>query len=117
MWAYGAGYLNDPNNSVSTDPTYDPYQGGASNYVSTDPTYNAYGSASDPNGFGSGMWGALIKGIGSYAGAKASADNSAEMSKLSAEQQIKLAQQQREFQQADKQYKSDAVSKWTKYFG
>lgn len=117
MWSYGAGYLNDPNNSVSTDPTYDPYQGGASNYVSTDPTYNAYGGSNDSNWLSDGMWGALIKGVGSYAGAQADAANSAEMTKLTAEQKKKLAEQQRGFQMDDRAYKQGAVSKWTKYFG
>lgn len=116
MWAFGSGYLNEPNNYVSTDPTYDPYAGGASNYVSTDPTYNPYGGASDPNWLSNGMWGALIKGVGGYAQSKADADAAKEQSKLSAKARLELAQQQRGYELDDRASRQGSVSKWSKYF-
>jgi hypothetical protein len=118
MWAWGSGYLTSPNNSVSTDPSYDPYQGGASNYVSTDPTYNPYGYDSGSSAFSSpNMWGALIKGIGGYAQSQSDADASAEQAKLSAKAKLELAQQQRGYELDDRASKQGAVSKWSKYFG
>lgn len=117
MWSFKAGF-DGQNNSVSTDPTYDPYQGGASNYVSTDPTYNPYGYSGDSSVFSSpGLWGAAIKGVGGYFGAKADADASEDEAKLDAKAKLELAQQQRGYQLDDRASKQAAVSKWSKYFG
>lgn len=119
MWpSFGAGYLEDANNSVSTDPTYDPYAGGASNYVSTDPTYNPYGQSSGSSMWSSpALWGAVLKGVGGYAQSASDADAAKEQSKLSAKAQKELLEQQRGYQLDDRQSKSDSVSKWSKYFG
>lgn len=118
MWSFGAGYLNAPNNSVSTDPSYDPYQGGASNYVSTDPTYNPYGYDGGSSLLSSpGLWSSVIGGIGGYAQSQAEADAARDQAKLSAKARLELAQQQRGYQLDDRTYKQGAVSKWSKYFG
>ena len=118
MWAFGAGYLNDPTNSVSTDPSYDPYSGGASNYVSTDPTYSPYGQSSGGSMWSSpSLWGSVFKGIGGYAQSASDADAAKEQAKLSAKAQKELLEQQRGYALQDRQTKSDSVGKWDKYFG
>ena len=126
MWAYsatnpngyGAGYLTDPNNSVSTDPTYDPYAYGSSNYVSTNPTYNPYGgSASSSPWDNPGLWSAVIGGIGGYAESQSALAGQQEQAKLSAQAKLAIAQQQRQYKLDDRSINSGAVSNWTKYFG
>lgn len=113
MWSYGA-----QNNYVSTDPSYDPYAGGGSStYVSTDPTYAAYGQPSTGGSSLGGLWSAAANGVAGYAASQAQSDAAAQQAKLSAQAKLELAQQQRQFQKDDRQYKQDSVSKWSKYFG
>lgn len=118
MWAWGAGYTTDPNSYVSTDPSYDPYQGGASNYVSTDPTYNPYGGSSNGSLLSSpGLWSSVLGAVGGYAQSQAEADAAREQAKLSAQAKLELAKQQRGYQLDDRAARQGAVSKWSKYFG
>lgn len=118
MWGWGAGYTSDPNNYVSTDPSYDPYQGGANNYVSTDPTYNPYGYSSSGSLLSSpGLWSSVLGGIGGYAQSQVDADSARDQAKLSAKAKLELAKQQRQYQLDDRAYSQGAVSKYSKYFG
>lgn len=85
----------------------------AENYsASTSPTY------ASNNGFNStGLWGAALNGIGQYADARASAAAQQQAAQLSAQERLYQLKQQREYQQQDRQYKQQAASKWSKYFG
>ncbi len=112
---WGQGYVSDPSNYVSTDPSYDPYSGGWGNYVSTDPTYSAYGNSSGGMGMGS-LWGAVLNGVGQYAQSAAQADAAANQSKLSAQAKLELQKQQREYDLQDRDYRKESVGKWSKYF-
>lgn len=106
MWAFDYSYGADPgyqrNNYVSTDPGYDPYSSSM---------------AADSSGGYGNIWGALISGVGQYAGARSAADAQADMSKLSAKAKIELLKQQRQYEKDDQQYRQESVSKWGKYFG
>ena len=114
---WGAGYASDPNSYVSTDPSYDPYQGGASNYVSTDPTYNPYGYSSGGSLLSSpGLWSSVLGGIGGYAQSQADADAQRDQTKLTAQAKLALAQQQRQYKLDDRTSRQESVSKWSKYF-
>lgn len=110
MWSYGngwgQGYIQpEPNNYVSYPSTY----GGV------DP---AYSGSSGSSGMGMGsMWGAVLNGVGSYLDSKAQADAAAQNAKLSAKAQLELQKQQREYDLQDRDYRKEAVGRWSKYFG
>ena len=109
MWSYGngwgQGYIQpEPNNYVSYPSTY----GGV------DPAY----SSSSGGGFNStGLWGAAISGIGQYFQSAAEADAAANQAKMSAQAKLEQQKQQREYDLQDREYKRDAVGRWSKYFG
>jgi hypothetical protein len=106
VWSYDMSYGYNPdynrNNYVSTDPGYDPY---------SQPTQ------SQSSGMGTNMWGALLSGVGQYAGARADANMQRDMSQLSAEARKELLLQQREYDKDDQEYRQESVSKWGRYFG
>jgi len=87
------------------------------NYVSTDPSYDPYSADTGLSSGNNSMWGSIISGIGSYAGAQSSQDASAEQAKMSAEAKKELLAQQRGYDLEDRKYKQEAVSKWSRYFG
>ncbi len=105
MWSYDYSYGGDTgyqrNNYVSTDAGYDPYSSAGS---------------SGTGGYGN-VWGALISGVGEYAGARSAANAQEDMSKLSAKAKVELAKQERQYEKDDQQYRKEAVSKYAKYFG
>ena len=115
---WGAGYLNDPNSYVSTDPSYYPYGNNAANsYVATDPNYNPYGGSGSSLMSSAGLWSSVLGGIGGYAQSQSEADAAKDQAKLSAKAKLELAQQQRQYALDDRSYNQGSVSKWSKYFG
>ncbi|HEY6018608.1 MAG TPA: hypothetical protein VIY48_01585 [Candidatus Paceibacterota bacterium] len=109
MWSYGngwgQGYIQpEPNNYVSYPSTY----GGV------DP---AYSGNSGGSGIGAGsLWGTALSAVGGYLDSRAQADAAANQAKLSAQAQLELQKQQREYDLQDRQYRKDSVGKWSRYF-